>query len=398
MSSRPGSASIYIPVNALQNLRASMPALATSASVTSLPSVSRSTASLSIAAGKSPGQSFLSSVISSKPFAGLTSGLAPPSSFPVPGTSPNKIITKKLWPGGATAGGNNSRSKSLGRSAWQPHIGYRWTHFTNRQVTLESTHLLLLHDFERIALQKVAAQKLNSSDLGSTIRIPKDPSDKPKRRGHYFKKVLPRAGKDKTREGMSGGGPVFGVPLHQCVDASSWRRRPGVVPTGLESASQPQTHLDEANTQHKADLLGRISSGSIFDSRSMERIHPSNLATLTSATSLESLSLLDLHRRASLSRSSQCSGATMDALTSAQSQLTLHHPTHHHPHLESGDDTFGVGIPTSPTHSASGPCVPTVVMMCIRHLEIHGLHTVGIFRVSSSKRRVKQNSTVNKIG
>ena len=82
VSSRPGSASIYIPVNALQNLRASMPALATSASVTSLPSVSRSTASLSIAAGKSPGQSFLSSVISSKPFAGLTSGLAPPSSFP----------------------------------------------------------------------------------------------------------------------------------------------------------------------------------------------------------------------------------------------------------------------------------------------------------------------------
>ena len=77
---------------------------------------------------------------------------------------------------------------------------------------------------------------------------------------------------DKTREGMSGGGPVFGVPLHQCVDASSWRRRPGVVPTGLESASQPQTHLDEANTQHKADLLGRISSGSIFDSRSMERV------------------------------------------------------------------------------------------------------------------------------
>ena len=90
VSSRPGSASIYIPVNALQNLRASMPALATSASVTSLPSVSRSTASLSIAAGKSPGQSFLSSVISSKPFAGLTSGLAPPSSFP--GLVTNNLI------------------------------------------------------------------------------------------------------------------------------------------------------------------------------------------------------------------------------------------------------------------------------------------------------------------
>ena len=88
----------------------------------------------------------------------------------------------------------------------------------------------------------------------------------------YFFLISRHAMSDKTREGMSGGGPVFGVPLHQCVDASSWRRRPGVVPTGLESASQPQTHLDEANTQHKADLLGRISSGSIFDSRSMERV------------------------------------------------------------------------------------------------------------------------------
>lgn len=29
-------------------------------------------------------------------------------------------------------------------------------------------------------------------------------------------------------------------------------------------------------------------------------------------------------------------------------------------------------------------------MMCIRHLEQFGLHTVGIFRVSSSKRRVRQ--------
>ena len=40
--------------------------------------------------------------------------------------------------------------------------------------------------------------------------------------------------------------------------------------------------------------------------------------------------------------------------------------------------------------SVSSPCVPTVVMMCIRHLEQFGLHTVGIFRVSSSKKRVKQ--------
>lgn len=50
---------------------------------------------------------------------------------------------------------------------------YRWRHATNRTVSLESTHILLLHEFERVALKKVALGKLNSSDLGFTARIPK---------------------------------------------------------------------------------------------------------------------------------------------------------------------------------------------------------------------------------
>ena len=93
--------------------------------------------------------------------------------------------------------------------------GSRWQHVTNRVVVLESSHLLMLHEFERIALQKLALQKLNSSDLGVTTRIPKglfskliaflvqpalsnvwmfsDSSDKTKSRAYLLKKkVLPR--------------------------------------------------------------------------------------------------------------------------------------------------------------------------------------------------------------
>jgi hypothetical protein len=51
--------------------------------------------------------------------------------------------------------------------------GYRWAHISNRQVILEPTNLLLLHEFERLAIQKLAAQKLNASDLGINVRIPK---------------------------------------------------------------------------------------------------------------------------------------------------------------------------------------------------------------------------------
>ena len=92
-----GQSTIYIPVDALQNLRASMPALVTCAAASSTNSVSRSTNSL----GKSPGQSFLSSVISMKPFAGSSGGTPGASSGP-------RLMPKKLW---------RTRSKSQGRSS-----------------------------------------------------------------------------------------------------------------------------------------------------------------------------------------------------------------------------------------------------------------------------------------
>ena len=77
---------------------------------------------------------------------------------------------------------------------------------------------------------------------------------------------------------------------------------------------------------------------------------------LASATSMESLNAIPDLRRASASRSSQSSAFAFDALL----------------------EEDGIGIASSPNSSTS-PCVPTVVMMCIRHLEQFGLHTVGIF-------------------
>ena len=118
---------IYIPVDALQNLRASMPALATCAAASSTNTLSRSTNSL----GKSPGQSFLSSVISLRPFAGTNA-------------SATKIMPKRLW---------RTRSKSrsyLGAPPWVAQGSGRWQHATNRMVVLDSSHLLMLHEFERI--------------------------------------------------------------------------------------------------------------------------------------------------------------------------------------------------------------------------------------------------------
>lgn len=37
-----------------------------------------------------------------------------------------------------------------------------------------------------------------------------------------------------------------------------------------------------------------------------------------------------------------------------------------------------------------GPAIPNILSECLSHLEAHGMHTLGIFRVSSSKKRVRQ--------
>ena len=160
--------SIYIPVDALQNLRASMPTLVTCAAASSTSSVSRSTNSL----GKSPGQSFLSSVISLRPFA--TQSSTGSSSLGVPqsggggsssmggGAHGARMKAKNLW---------RTRSKSRGRSSvivdppWKQQGGSRWQHVTNRIVVLESSHLLMLHEFERVALQKLALQNATINSM-----------------------------------------------------------------------------------------------------------------------------------------------------------------------------------------------------------------------------------------
>lgn len=50
-----------------------------------------------------------------------------------------------------------------------------------------------------------------------------------------------------------------------------------------------------------------------------------------------------------------------------------------------------VDIPGTINDDDTG-AVPNILSECIRHLENHGLHTFGIFRVSASKKRLRQVS------
>lgn len=53
-------------------------------------------------------------------------------------------------------------------------------------------------------------------------------------------------------------------------------------------------------------------------------------------------------------------------------------------------DTISCGSTTDlPTHEEDSS-VPNILTACFRHIEQHGLHTLGIFRVSTSKKRIRQ--------
>jgi hypothetical protein len=159
---------------------------------------------------------------------------------------------------------------------------------------------------------------------------------------------------------------VFGVPLGQCVEVPSSRKRStasattGIIeniPSSASGANQDDMLLSPVTKASRSD--SRTSFGSNYEAlreRSMDKM----------GGSIESLNTLFDLRRQSLGLSSQSSALDMD---------------------EGGANDLSM-----PSGTFSSPCVPTVVMMCIRHLEQFGLHTVGIFRVSSSKKRVQKVS------
>ncbi|KAK4887857.1 hypothetical protein RN001_004128 [Aquatica leii] len=222
--------------------------------------------------------------------------------------------------------------------------GCVWNSTTGKQVVLSDTTLLQLSDIERKVLQKVALAKLQALNLGVSIKIPTDAvataPQKPKRRAYLLKRKALTTGffdanrkdGDKDKEGSNSTGLVFGIPLSQCVDNDRISRH-GVASRDVSG--------DESN-------LGRHNSRASCTSLVDEIGSRENLLTREKRTMGSVPGLLD---------SISSYGSTADILAA--------------------------------THEDE-PAVPNILTECVRHLEANGLSTVGIFRVSPSKKRVRQ--------
>ncbi|XP_050464805.1 uncharacterized protein LOC126858485 [Cataglyphis hispanica] len=255
----------------------------------------------------------------------------------------SRLVAKKIW---------RSRSKSTSRvshqpSVWTPQGKCTWAGTGNRRVTLQDTPLRTLSDIERKVLCKVAVAKLQALNLGVHIRPPSETlssgsaTTKPKRRAYLLKRkalttgFFDNKGKDEKEKDVAGG-LVFGIPLSQCIEN---------------------------------DRIARIAAGEVTDVGCLNR--SSRHGSRTSFSSL-------IETPTSVAAKTE-EGGSCESLSSKGGALT-------------GSDSGILELSDSGGGSPAGEwdAVPNIVRQCIKHLEATGLRTLGVFRVSPSKKRVRQ--------
>ncbi|XP_064636778.1 rho GTPase-activating protein 6-like isoform X2 [Lineus longissimus] len=279
--------------------------------------------------------------------------------------SATRRILPKKW---------RTKTKLL-KSVWTPEGDNTWAHVSGKKVVLGNTTLLNLSEVERLALQRLAIAKLQAMSLGCGILIPKDgsPTKRHKRTAFSLKRVRSNSGnltglldnlaKTKEKESKeSTHGLVFGIPLSRCLanDLDHRRRR-------SFSLQERKDSLDLSNKNRGArksssssisstdNLSPHLDRGPMCNCDSLPRRDKPMCHDQTSAsTSL--IDALSLHSTSSVSRRE-------DAKSTIDRRKSL--------------------LP-------SVPQVPNVVNTCCKHLETYGLQTLGIFRIGSSKKRIKQ--------
>ncbi|CAM1314997.1 ARHGAP6 (predicted) [Pycnogonum litorale] len=271
-------------------------------------------------------------------------------------SSASRLIPKKIW---------KSRSKSSCRSGdkniipqWTSQGHCRWLSSTGRWFTLTDTSLLDLTEMERAALKQIAMARLQAFKLGCKIDTPKEHSTgEKKRRPYMLKKKALTTGmfdrKEKRNQEVQQTGLVFGTSLGKCLENERELR---LKSTGTRNKVKPEERSTRSSTHCTGSLLDKtLKSTSSCHSLSdiLGSIEDDNRNSNLRYGYSESNESLDLDKRASR------------LFSKTDSDLNL-------------------------AWQQQGSNVPKIVESCFRHLETYGLNTVGIFRVSSSKRRVRQ--------
>ncbi|KAK2839859.1 hypothetical protein Q5P01_013599 [Channa striata] len=224
-----------------------------------------------------------------------------------------------------------------------------------------------LSELERARLQEVAFRRLlRDRDLGCHITIPKC--------GHKHKKLLRRKldslskEKNKDKETMP---QVFGIPLSQVItNDRAHKQRHG---------AQREEHSDPTEL-----MLSFLHLTSNMKRASKE------FSSSTSSLGSTSETFNEAALPGAAPRTCRRGGVSVDCITDLDDNqsrlleaLQLSLPEEAVSNRKKDNDKK---LSLNPIYRQ----VPRVVDLCCQHLEKNGLRTVGIFRVGSSKKRVRQ--------
>ncbi|XP_037942338.1 rho GTPase-activating protein 6-like [Teleopsis dalmanni] len=284
-------------------------------------------------------------------------------------TNVGQFVSKKLL---------KSRSRSQTRSAvhlpttynhkWAPSEKFAWTSENGDRICILDSVLRNLSAIESKYLQQVALQKINELNIGLDIgpgSYNGNGGKIQKRHALQKKKALTTnlfdIGKKEDSLLQTG---IFGNNLNTCVANDRKRSKNFCIALEGESATLSRCGGDDNSNKLNPNV------------RSCENLPSSTLSvTNTSGENCKGL------KSGSKIGTNYFGYLTKSALSRSQSDMRRKSQEFDKNHSLSSSTEFFV------THDLQ---VPTFITLCIQFLEIHGLHQVGLFRVSTSKKRVMQ--------
>ncbi|XP_029382702.1 rho GTPase-activating protein 36 isoform X1 [Echeneis naucrates] len=269
---------------------------------------------------------------------------------------------------------------------------HTWATMLGQSVRLQPVPIQSLSELERARLQEVALYHLEERDLDFKISIPREIR---KRRKSLRRKFDSFSKEKKERESAP---KAFGIPLSQVIaNDRAYKLRQDA----LKESRRDCLDLEASILRFRAEkrqffngnkpLVGAPSiTGGSSGSPSANSVAPATV--FENQNKPLSPTFMD-----NTGRGQRRGGLSVDSisdLVESQSRLLealqLSHPAELELKKAAGNGSSEGRTQTKLSLNPIYRQVPRVLERCCSHIENHGLQTVGIFRVGSSKKRVRQ--------
>ncbi|XP_058480737.1 rho GTPase-activating protein 36 isoform X2 [Solea solea] len=261
-----------------------------------------------------------------------------------------------------------------------------WATMLGQNIRLQPVPIQSLSELERARLQEVALYHLEERDFDFKISIPRETR---KRRKSLRRKFDSFSKEKKERESAP---KAFGVPLSQVIgNDRAYKRRQDALKESRRDCLDLEASVLRFRAQKRQFFNG---NKPLVVSPPLVGAGGNATPASNSAATNKPLSPTFLDN---VGRGQRRGGLSVDSisdLVESQSRLLEALQLSHPAELElKKSQSDGSSEGRNQTKLSLNPIyrqVPRVVERCCSHIENHGLQTVGIFRVGSSKKRVRQ--------